>query len=223
MENQWQGLPPREKLIKSGAEVLSDCELLALFLRTGTRGVHVMELAQRLLNHFGSLYRLMNATKADFQAVRGVGIAKYAQLHAVAQLARRCFTCQEALQNHVVTSSAQMLDFLHSSLAHREREIFQVIFFDNQHRVLHSCELFSGTINSVEVHPREIVREALKWNAAALILAHNHPSGMAKPSRADHDITQQIIRACTLLNIRVLDHIVIGRGEHVSFAEQGWM
>ena len=223
MENQWQGLPPREKLMQFGAESLSDHELLALFLRTGTRGVHVMDLAQQLLDHFGSLYRLMHASKADFQAVRGIGMAKYAQLNAVAQLARRCFTCQEALQNHVVTSSTQMLDFLHSSLAHREREIFQVIFFDNQHRILHTSELFSGTINSVEVHPREIVREALKWNAAALILAHNHPSGIATPSNADREITQRIVQACTLLNLRVLDHIVIGRGEHVSFAEQGWM
>lgn len=223
MENKWQGLPPREKLIKFGAATLSDCELLAIFLRTGTRGVHVMELSQRLIDHFGSLYRLMNARKEEFQAVGGIGVAKYAQIHAVAQLARRCFTCQEALKSHAVTSSEQMLDFLHSSLAHREREIFQVIFFDNQHRVIHTCEMFSGTINSVEVHPREIVREALKRNAAALILAHNHPSGLAKPSRADRDITQQIVNACSLLNIRVLDHIVIGRGEYVSFAELGWM
>lgn len=223
MESKWQGLPPREKLMKYGAETLSDCELLALFLRTGVKGVHVMELSQRLIHHFGSLYRLMNASKEDFQVVGGIGVAKYAQINAVAQLARRCFTCQEALKRHVVTSSEQMLDFLHSSLAHREREIFQVIFFDNQHRVIHTCEMFSGTINSVEVHPREIVREALKWNAAALIVAHNHPSGLAKPSRADRDITQQIIHACTLLSIRVLDHIVIGRGEYVSFAEQGWM
>ena len=223
MENQWQGLPPREKLLQFGAENLSDRELLALFLRTGTRGIHVMELAERLLDHFGSLYRLMHATRADFLAVRGVGVAKYAQITSIAQLARRCFTCSEALQEQEITSSTQMLDFLHSSLAHREREIFQVIFFDNQHRVLQACELFSGTINSVEVHPREIVREALKWNAAALILAHNHPSGVAKPSQADKDITQRVIRACTLLNIRVLDHIVIGRGEYVSFAEQGWI
>ncbi len=223
MENKWQGLPPREKLIKSGAATLSDSELLAIFLRTGTRGVHVMELSQRLINHFGSLYRLMHATKEDFQAISGIGVAKYAQIHAVAQLARRSFTCREALKHDTVTSSKQMLDFLHSTLGHREREIFQVIFFDNQHRVIHTCEMFSGTINSVEVHPREIVREALKHNAAAMILAHNHPSGLAQPSRADRDITEQIICACTLLNIRVLDHIVIGRGEYVSFAEQGWM
>lgn len=223
MEDNWLGLPPREKLLQCGASTLSDKELLAIFLRTGVRGVHVMSLAQRLLKEFGSLYRLMNAPHKDFQAIHGVGIAKYAQLNAVAELARRCFSCQEAFENQVVGSVEQMLDFLNSSLAHREREIFQVIFFDNQHRMIHSSEMFSGTINSVEVHPREIVREALKRNAAALILAHNHPSGLAEPSRADRDITQQIMRACSLVNIRVLDHLVIGRGEYVSFAERGWM
>lgn len=223
MEKNWSGLPPREKLLKSGVKTLSDTELLAIFLRTGTRGVHVMALAQRLLDTFGSLHRLMMAPPQDFQQIHGVGTAKYAQLNAIAELARRCFTCQAALENRVVSSAEQTLDFLNSSLAHQEREIFQVIFFDNQHRVLHTSEMFSGTLNSVEVHPREIIREALKLNAAALILAHNHPSGLAEPSRADRDITQQIVRACTLMNIRVLDHMVIGRGEYVSFAERGWI
>jgi len=223
MDENWMGLPPREKLLKCGAQTLSDVELLAIFLRIGTRGVHVMTLAQRLLDAFGSLHQLMTAPHGDFQSIHGIGVAKYAQLNAVAELARRCFTCPQALENLVVSSAEQMLDFLNSSLAHREREIFQVIFFDNQHRVIHTSEMFSGTINSVEVHPREIVREALKRNAAAVILAHNHPSGLAEPSRADRDITQQIVRACTLLNIRVLDHMVIGRGEYVSFAERGWL
>ncbi|CAO95112.1 RadC family protein [Erwinia tasmaniensis] len=223
MDKNWQGLPPREKLLKCGVSTLSDNELLAIFLRTGGRGVHVMSLAQRLLQEFGSLYRLMNAPHKEFQAIHGVGIAKYTQLNAVAELARRCFSCQDAFGNQVVGGVQQMLDYLNSSLAHREREIFQVIFFDNQHRVIHTSEMFSGTLNSVEVHPREIVREALKRNAAALILAHNHPSGLAEPSRADRDITQQIVHACALMNIRVLDHMVIGRGEYVSFAERGWM
>lgn len=223
MDAKWRGIPPREKLMKYGAAALSDSELLAIFLRTGMRGTHVMMLSQRLIQRFGSLHRLMNATRGDLMMAGGIGVAKYAQINAVSELARRSFTCQEALKNQAITSSQQMLDYLHGLLAHREREVFQVIFFDNQHRVIHTCEMFSGTINSVEVHPREIVREALQHNAAALILAHNHPSGVAKPSRADRDITQHIVRACTLMNIRVLDHIVIGRGEHVSFAEQGWM
>lgn len=223
MINKWDGLPPREKLIKYGAVNLSDAELLVIFLRTGMRGEHVTELAQRLIAHFGSLYRLMNGTQQDFQSIDGVGKAKYAQINAVSELARRCFSCREALASHVVTSSEQMLDFLHSSLAHREREVFQVTFLNNQHRIINTCEMFSGTINSVEVHPREIVREALKCNAAALVIAHNHPSGIAQPSGADRDITQKIACACSLFNIRVLDHIIIGRGEHVSFAERGWL
>lgn len=223
MENNWQGLPPREKLMKHGAATLSDCELLALFLRTGVRGTHVMALAQRLIKEFGSLYRLMSAQREDFSAISGVGVAKYTQLNAVAELARRYFSCHEALTYRSVSSSQQMLDYLHSKLAHQEREIFQVVFFDNQHRVIHTCEMFSGTVNSVEVHPREIVREALKRNAAAVIVAHNHPSGVAEPSRADRQVTQQLVQACVLMNIRMLDHIVIGCGESVSFAERGWL
>lgn len=223
MESNWNGMAPREKLLAHGVETLSDCELLALFLRTGVRGRHVMKLARQLLGEFGSLYQLMNASQSAFRKGSGVGAAKYAQLNAVAELSRRCFSCREAIASRSVTSTRQMLDFLQGSLAQQEREIFQVIFFDNQHRVIHSSEMFSGTLNSVEVHPREIVREALKCNAAAIILAHNHPSGVAEPSQADRDITLQIVRACSLMDIRVLDHMVIGRGQYVSFAERGWL
>ena len=225
MVNKWkvQGLPPREKLNACGVATLSDTELLAIFLRTGSRGVHVLALAQRLLIEFGSLYRLMNAAEQNLLAVQGIGLAKFAQIKAVAELARRCHACRESVENRVVGSATDMLEFLRSSLEGQERERFLVIFFDNQHRVLHTSEMFSGTLNSVEVHPREIVREALKRNAAAVILAHNHPSGVAEPSRSDRGITQQVIDACTLMHIRVLDHIVIGRDEYVSFAERGWL
>lgn len=223
MDNNWNGMAPREKLIAHGVETLSDCELLAIFLRTGIRGRHVMKLAQQLMAEFGSLYQLMNASRAEFREGSGVGAAKFAQLNAVAELARRCFSCRDAIAKRSVTSTRQLLDFLQGSLAQQEREIFQVVFFDNQHRVIHVSEMFSGTINSVEVHPREIVREALKRNAAAIILAHNHPSGVAEPSHADRDITAQIVRACSLMDIRVLDHMVIGHGQYVSFAERGWL
>ncbi|KQN63284.1 DNA repair protein RadC [Erwinia sp. E602] len=223
MDNNWNGMAPREKLIAHGVETLSDCELLAIFLRTGIRGRHVMKLAQQLMAEFGSLYQLMNASRAEFREGSGVGAAKFAQLNAVAELARRCFSCRDAIAKRSVTSTRQLLDFLQGSLAQQEREIFQVVFFDNQHRVIHVSEMFSGTINSVEVHPREIVREALKRNAAAIILAHNHPSGVAEPSQADRDITAQIVRACSLMDIRVLDHMVIGHGQYVSFAERGWL
>lgn len=215
-------LKPREKLHKMGASALSDAELLAIFLRTGVSGKPVLALADELLKTFGSLYRLMSAEKSAFRTIKGVGDAKLAQLHAVAELARRFFSAQmmqeNALENPQVTQ-----DYLQSVLAHQEREIFMALFLDNQHRVLQAQQMFSGSIASVEVHPREIVRAALKMNAAALILAHNHPSGCAEPSAADRNITQQIRQACQLMNIRLLDHLVIGKGEYVSFAERGWL
>lgn len=222
MKKPWKKMPPREKLVAGGAGTLTDTELLAIFLRTGARGVHVMTLAQQLLEEFGSLHRLMTADKDAFLRVKGVGVAKYAQLNAIAELGRRFFTCADSVKQ-AMQSPGDMVNFLHSKLAHREREIFMVVFFDNQHRVIHTSEMFAGTIASVEVHPREIVREALKQNAAAIILAHNHPSGISAPSMADRDVTQRVNDCCKLFNIRVLDHIVIGQGEYVSFAEKGWL
>ncbi|WP_192456399.1 RadC family protein [Musicola keenii] len=220
---KWNdGCAPREKLMSFGVEALSDVELLAIFLRTGVEGIHVMELAQNLLQQFGSLYGLMTADWTAFNAVRGVGLSKYTQLQAVAELARRLFSCQLAREDAMLSPEVT-LQYLQLLLAHQEREIFLVMFLDNQHHVIRYQKMFAGTINSVEVHPREVVREALKSNAAALILAHNHPSGRAEPSQADRRITEQIVNACRLLEIRVLDHLVIGRGEYVSFAERGWI
>jgi len=222
MKKPWKKLPPREKLVAEGVEALTDIELLAIFLRTGANGVHVMALARQLIEEFGSLYRLMTADKDAFLQIKGVGVAKYAQLNAIAELGRRFFTCSDSMKQ-AVQSSTDMVNYLHSRLAHREREIFMVVFFDSQHRIIEACEMFAGAIASVEVHPREIVRRALKNNAAAIVLAHNHPSGIATPSMADRDVTQQVITCCQHFSIRVLDHIVIGRGEYVSFAEQGWL
>ncbi|MEQ4511301.1 MAG: DNA repair protein RadC [Dickeya sp.] len=216
------GGAPREKLMSLGVEALSDAELLAIFLRTGVEGIHVMELAQNLLAQFGSLYRLMMADWAAFNTVRGVGISKYAQLQAVAELARRLFSSHLAREDAMLNPDVTQ-QYLQLLLAHQEREVFLVMFLDNQHRVICHQEMFAGTISRVEVHPREIVREALKVNAAALILAHNHPSGQAEPSQADRSITEKIVQACQLMEIRVLDHLVIGRGEYVSFAERGWL
>ncbi|MCU5773523.1 DNA repair protein RadC [Erwiniaceae bacterium BAC15a-03b] len=222
MEAPWQQLMPREKLRKMGAEVLTDAELLAIFLRTGSIGLPVMTVASQLLQHFGSLYRVMTADKQAISQVKGVGEVKLVQLHAVAELGRRFFGSKMARED-VIANPEATHQYLVGMLAHQEREIFMVIFLDNQHRVMTSREMFAGSINSVEVHPREIMREALKINAAALILAHNHPSGMAEPSAADRDITQQIINAGLLLNIRILDHLVVGHGHYVSFAERGWL
>ncbi|AVT56851.1 MULTISPECIES: RadC family protein [Pectobacterium] len=219
----WEkGLAPREKLVRLGAESLTDVELLAIFLRTGLPGVHVMQLAEDLLAHFGSLYQLMAADQSAFHHARGVGISKYTQLKAIAELSRRLFFSRLAKEDAMLNPEATG-QYLQLLLSRREREVFLVLFLDNQHHVIRHQEMFVGTINSVEVHPREIVREALKANAAALILAHNHPSGKAEPSQADRAITEQIVKACLLMEIRVLDHLVIGHGEYVSFAERGWI
>lgn len=213
---------PREKLLKYGPATLSDGELLAIFLRTGLPGVHVMALANQILSEFGSLYGLVSASYADFCAKKGLGISKYTQLQAAVELSRRYLNHQLAKES-ALTNPDITRGYLQNLLTGRDREVFLVMFLDNQNRVIHHEEMFTGTFNCVEVHPREIVREALKSNAAAIILAHNHPSGVAEPSAADRHITEKISKACQLLNIRVLDHIVIGRGDCVSFAERGWL
>lgn len=213
---------PREKMQKSGIESLSDTELLALFLRTGTREQDVMSWSQELLRHFGSLYGLLSAPEHEITRIYGMGIATCAQLKGIAELARRYFSLRVQV-NDSLLSPEMTREFLQSQLADEEREIFIVIFLDNQNRVLKHSRLFSGTLSHVEVHPREIVREAIKVNAAAVILAHNHPSGNAQPSKSDRLITERVVKSCQFMDIRVLDHLVIGRGEYVSFAERGWL
>lgn len=215
-------LMPREKMLRLGIDSLSDVELLALFLRTGSQGKNVMTLARDLLQHFGSLYDLLSADIADFQNIRGIGVAKYAQLRGVAELAQRYYSVR-VMEEKPLVSPEMTRKFLQSQLSGEEREIFMVIFLDSQNRVLKHSRMFAGTLNHVEVHPREIVREAVKVNAAAVILAHNHPSGRAEPSRSDKLITERVVKCCRFMDIRVLDHLVIGRGEYVSFAERGWI
>ncbi|UAK21440.1 DNA repair protein RadC [Kluyvera sp. CRP] len=217
-----EALLPREKMQRYGIESLTDVELLALFLRTGTREKNVLRYSQDLLRHFGSLYGLLSATEKAITQIDGMGIAKYAQLKGIAELARRYFSLR-VLSEDSLLSPEMTREFLQSQLADEEREIFVVIFLDNQHRVLKHSRLFSGTLSHVEVHPSEIVREAIKVNAAAVILAHNHPSGHAEPSKSDRLITERVVKCCQFMDIRVLDHLVIGRGEYVSFAERGWI
>ena len=217
-----EALMPREKMQRYGIESLTDVELLALFLRTGTREKTVLRYSQDLLRHFGSLYGLLSATEKAITQIDGIGIAKYAQLKGIAELARRYFSLR-VLSEDSLLSPEMTREFLQSQLADEEREIFVVIFLDNQHRVLKHSRLFSGTLSHVEVHPREIVREAIKVNAAAVILAHNHPSGHAEPSKSDRLITERVVKCCQFMDIRVLDHLIIGRGEYVSFAERGWI
>lgn len=220
---QWyENYGPREKLLKKGAMVLSDSELLAIFLRTGLPGIHVTDFARQLIKEFGSLYELMSADYVRFCKTKGLGLAKYAQLQASVELSRR-FLGHQLTRECSINNPLLTREYLQRLLAQRDREIFVVMFLDNQNRVIYHKEMFSGTISSVEVHPREIIREALKSNSAAIILAHNHPSGMAEPSLADRHVTEKVREACLLLDIRLLDHIVIGRGESVSFAERGWI
>ncbi|HAU4331282.1 DNA repair protein RadC [Citrobacter freundii] len=215
-------LMPREKMMKLGVRSLTDVELLALFLRTGLRGTDVLTLAKEMLQHFDSLYGLLSADYMEFSHVQGIGVAKYAQLKGIAELARRYYNVR-VIEERALLSPEMTREFLQSQLAEEEREIFLVIFMDAQHRVIKHSKLFSGTLSHVEVHPREIVREAIKMNASAVILAHNHPSGCAEPSKADKLITERVVKCCQFMDIRVIDHLVIGRGEYVSFAERGWI
>lgn len=222
MSEKKTTLMPREKLLLFGVETLSDAELLALFLRTGIRNLPVLDLSQKLLNEFGSFYHLINASHDEFCKKQGLGTAKYTQLKAVVELSNRYLKVKISHENYL-TSPSLTHHYLASRLMDKDREIFMVIFLDNQHHVITSEEMFVGTYNCVEVHPREVARRALQYNAAALILAHNHPSGLAEPSQADRILTKKIEQVCELIDVRIVDHLVIGKGEYVSFAERGWI
>lgn len=211
---------PREKLLAHGPAMLSDAELLAIFLRTGLRGRTAVDLARDLLAAFGSLRALLDADRTAFCAHAGLGDAKFAQLQTVLEMARRHLQeqlhRQDTLENPEVTRR-----FLTSRLRHLPHEVFACLFLDNRHRVIAFEELFRGTIDGASVHPREVVRRVLHFNAAAVILAHNHPSGVPEPSRADIALTRRLTDALALVDVRVLDHFVVGEGGGVSFAERG--
>lgn len=210
---------PREKLLAQGPEALSDAELLAIFLRTGVTGFTAVDLARDLLNRFGGLRPLLQADIKDFCSARGLGEAKYAQLQAVLEMGRRHLS-ESLKRGDAITSPEHTRRYLAARLRDYPFEVFACVFLDNRHRVLAFEELFRGTIDGASVHPREVVRRALHHNAAALILAHNHPSGIAEPSRADQSITERLRDALGLVDVRVLDHIIVG-DELVSFAERG--
>ncbi|MBN6071211.1 DNA repair protein RadC [Aggregatibacter actinomycetemcomitans] len=212
-------LMPREKLLKYGAAALTDDELLAIFLRTGIKDCPVMQLSKNVLQHFGSLRELISADQKRFCAVKGIGITQFIQLQACTEMTRR-YLFAELKATHCFTSTNIVQMYLQTELANTEREIFMVLFLDNQHRLIKQERLFLGTINKAMVYPREIIKEALAYNAAAIILAHNHPSGVAEPSISDKQITDTIRQAADLVDIRVLDHFVIGNGRYFSFAEQ---
>jgi len=215
-----EGDRPREKLLAQGAAVLSDAELLAIFLRTGIKGKTAVDLARDLLTEFGSLRVLLQADCENFTRAKGLGTAKYAQLQAVLEMARR-HTFEELDRGDVLTSPEATRAYLSQQLRHYQHEVFACLFLDNQHHILEFEELFRGTIDSASVYPREVVKKALAHNAAAVIFAHNHPSGISEPSQADKLITDKLKQALALIDIRVLDHFIIGDGMPYSFAENG--
>lgn len=211
---------PRERLLEHGASSLSDAELLAIYLRTGVAGSSAVELARALLSRFQGLRGLLNASFADLTQMRGLGIAKYCQLQATVEMVRRSLN-QELRSGQVFNGPQTVKDYLILSLGHLEAESFHVLFLDVKHALIVDHELFQGTLTQASVYPREVVRMALKYNAAAVILAHNHPSGNAQPSSADENLTQALKQALNLVDIQVLDHIIIGGNSSWSFAEQG--
>ncbi|MDR0716048.1 MAG: DNA repair protein RadC [Azoarcus sp.] len=212
---------PREKLLAHGPQTLSNAELLALFLRVGTRGQSAVDLARSLLERFGALNRLCNASAAEFAAVPGMGLAKYAQLQAVMELARRALA-ERLDEGNLFDSPAAARDWLQLRLAHLPHEVFCVLLLDARHRLIEAADLFRGTLTQTSVYPREVVKLALARNAAAVILAHNHPSGAPEPSQADKLLTHDMRAALALIDIKVLDHLIIpAGGEPFSFAEHG--
>ena len=211
---------PREKLLDKGAGALSDAELLAILLRTGIAGHSAVDLAREILMSFRSLRRLIAADRARFCAHPGLGPARYAELQAAAEISRRQLA--ESLRAGPSMASPRATgEFLRAKLRDLEHEVFCCLFLDNRHRLIQFEELFRGTIDGASVHPREIVKLALQRNCAAVIVAHNHPSGIAEPSRADELITQRVKEALALVDIRLLDHIIVGDGASVSLAERG--
>ena len=211
---------PREKLLEKGPEALSDAELLAIFLRSGRPGVSAVELARELIVKTGGLRQLLDADFATLTQTPGLGAGKFVQIRAGLELGKR-YLESRIRRGDVLSNPAATRDYLKMCLRGHPHEVFACLFLDNRHQVICFEELFSGTIDGASVYPREVVKRALQHNAAALILAHNHPSGVAEPSQADCNITRRLSEALSLVDIRVLDHIVVGDGQLVSFAERG--
>lgn len=218
-----QALPaqarPREKLLERGPQALSDVELLALLLRTGTAGKPVLALAEELLAA-GGVAGLLNASRVQLQRFKGLGPAKQAELLAVAELARRAIG-QRLREREVMDSPQALREYLQLHLAHKSHEVFAVLFLDRQHRLLALEELFRGTLSETSVYPREVLLRALHHHSAAVVLAHNHPSGSVQPSRADLALTRHLREALALVDVRVLDHLIVGPGQSLSMAEEG--
>jgi DNA repair protein RadC len=212
---------PREKLLARGPQALSDVELLAILLRTGMAGKNVFQLSEELLGPDG-IAGLLNATVQSLQLVKGLGPAKQAELLAVFEMARRALS-QRLKEREAFHTPGAVKQYLQLQLAHKNHEVFAVLFLDNQNRMLAMEELFRGTLSQTSVYPREVVMRALHHQAAAVVLSHNHPSGSVQPSRADEHLTQTLKASLALVDVRVLDHIIVGQGQALSMAEQGLM
>ena len=215
-----EGDRPREKLLQRGAAALSDAELLAIFLRTGVKGKSAVDLAREMLTQFGSLTKLIAVSQKEFCQIHGMGQAKYVQLQATVEMARRALQ-EEMRSGDALNSPGAVRDYLRLLLGGRTQEVFMVIFLDAQHRALASEEMFHGTLTQTSVYPREVVKRALHHNAAAVILAHNHPSGVAEPSQSDRLLTDALKQALALVDVRVLDHFIVAGTACLSFAERG--
>jgi DNA repair protein RadC len=213
---------PRERLIAKGANALSDAELLAIFLRTGVQGKSAVEFSRDLLKQFGGLRPLLESDFHCFTETHGLGPAKFAQIKAIMEIAKRHLHAKMSRQS-VISDPSSTRDFFQAWLRDQPREAFACLYLDNRHRVIHCEALFHGTIDGASVYPREVVRRCIELRAAAVIFAHNHPSGIAEPSQADRQITRRLQDALALVDVRVLDHLVIGDGETTSFAERGLM
>jgi DNA repair protein RadC len=211
---------PRERLMAHGPAALADAELIALLLRTGVKGTSVLQLSQTLLDDFDGLRGLLQAQPEDLRRVKGLGPAKQAEIAAVMELARRSLA-QQMSEQPILDIPQQARDFVRLQLGHLPHEVFAVLFLDAQHRLIKLEEMFRGTLTQTSVYPREVVKRALDLGASAVILAHNHPSDVAEPSRADELLTQTLARVLHLIDVRVLDHFIVGRSTVMSFAERG--
>lgn len=213
---------PRERLWRRGPEALSDAELLAVWLRTGVRGASALEIARRLVRDLGGLRGVVDAEPETLLGIEGLGPARACELSALREIARR-HLAERIERGDAIASPGDTRRYLSARLRGHQREVFACLFLDSRHRVVGFEELFAGTIDGTSVHPREVLKRTLALNAAAVIVAHNHPSGVAEPSRADRAITERLREALALVDVRLLDHVVVGDGETVSFAERGWL
>lgn len=211
---------PREKLLEQGAGALSDAELLAIFLRVGVVGKSAVDLARDLLSQFGSLNAIFSASESELSHVHGMGASKYVQLQAIFEMSRRALG-EQLQEKNVFESPQQVHDFLVLKLGNLNKEVFLVLFLDAQHRLQATEEMFSGSLMQTSVYPREVVKRAMHHNAAAVIFAHNHPSGVAKQSQADELITKQLKQALALVDVKVLDHFIVAGNQTMSFVERG--